>query len=80
MRIVYGGDSFLNDQTMRDLCHKALTVRPDAELIELDATNTDQYAFDEAVSPSLLSDTAVVQIKEGIAMVMLSKLKAGEHI
>ena len=62
MRIVYGGDSFLNDQTMRDLCHKALTVRPDAELIELDATNTDQYAFDEAVSPSLLSDTAVVHI------------------
>ncbi|MBW3094057.1 DNA polymerase III subunit delta [Bifidobacterium sp. 64T4] len=62
MRIVYGGDSFLNDQTMRDLCHKALTARPDAELIELDATTTDQYAFDEAVSPSLLSDTAVVHI------------------
>ena len=62
MRIVYGGDAFINEQTTRDLCHKALTVRPDAELIELDATTTDQYAFNEAVSPSLLSDTAIVHI------------------
>lgn len=62
VRIVYGGDAFINEQTTRDLCHKALTVRPDAELIELDATTTDQYAFNEAVSPSLLSDTAIVHI------------------
>ena len=40
------------------------TVRTsvDAELIELDATSADQYAFDEAVSPSLLSDVAVVKL------------------
>ena len=44
------------------LCAQALKARPDAELIELDATSADQYAFDEAVSPSLLSDVAVVKL------------------
>ncbi|KAB7442719.1 DNA polymerase III subunit delta, partial [Bifidobacterium longum] len=39
-----------------------MKARPDAELIELDATSADQYAFDEAVSPSLLSDVAVVKL------------------
>ena len=62
VRIVYGGDAFINEQTTRDLCYKALAVRPNAEFIELDATTCDQYAFSEAVSPSLLSDTAVVRI------------------
>lgn len=33
---------------------------PDAETIELDATNADHYAFDEAVSPSLLSERSIV--------------------
>lgn len=40
----------------------SVEARPDAELIELDATSADQYAFDEAVSPSLLSDVAVVKL------------------
>lgn len=62
MRIVYGGDAYLNEQTVRDLCHQALTARPDADLIELDATTADQYSFNEAVSPSLLSDISVVRI------------------
>lgn len=60
--VVFGGDSFLNAQNARDLCHQALAVHPDAELIELDAATCDQYAFEEAVSPSLLADTAVVRI------------------
>ena len=52
--LVYGGDSYLNDQTVRDLKHEAQRRYPDAETIELDAANADHYAFDEAVSPSLL--------------------------
>ncbi|PWG59459.1 DNA polymerase III subunit delta [Bifidobacterium catulorum] len=62
MSIVFGGDGFLNEQTVKDLCHQACERRPDAELIELDAASCDVYAFDEAVSPSLLSDAAVVRI------------------
>lgn len=61
--VVVGGDAYINDQTVRDLCHQAMRRRPDAERIELDAASADQYAFDEAVSPSLLSDTAIVIIR-----------------
>lgn len=57
-----GGDSYLNDARTKALCAQALKARPDADLIELDATSADQYAFDEAVSPSLLSDVAVVKL------------------
>lgn len=62
VRIVFGGDTYLNDLTVRDLCAKATQAHPDAEIIELDAGNIDQYAFEEAVSPSLLSDMAIVVI------------------
>lgn len=62
VRVVAGGDSYLNAMMVNDLCSKALAAHPDAELIELDATTADQYAFDEAVSPSLLSDLAVVKV------------------
>ena len=58
--IVYGGDSYLNDQRVRDLTHQALNAYPDADVVELDATDADRYAFDEAVSPSLLADRAIV--------------------
>ncbi len=61
-RVVFGGDSYLNERKVRDLCRQALDARRDADLIELDASSCDAYAFDEAVSPSLLSDTAVVRI------------------
>ncbi|RSX53273.1 DNA polymerase III subunit delta [Bifidobacterium goeldii] len=60
--IVFGGDPYLNDQTARDLRHHALNKHPDAEDIELDAGSIDRYDFDEAVSPSLLADTAIVTI------------------
>ena len=60
--IVFGGDSYLNEQTVRDQCVAAQRKYPDAELIELDAMGADHYAFDEAVSPSLLSDRAIVKI------------------
>lgn len=63
IRIVYGGDTYLNDQMVRDLSRKALASRPDADITELDATDTDRYAFDEAVSPSLLAESAVVIIR-----------------
>ena len=53
-------DPYLNEQTVRDLRHQAQRKHPDAETIELDATNADHYAFDEAVSPSLLSERSIV--------------------
>lgn len=58
--LIYGGDPYLNEQTVRDLRHQAQRKHPDAETIELDATNADHYAFDEAVSPSLLSERSIV--------------------
>jgi DNA polymerase-3 subunit delta len=61
--IVLGGDSYLNEQAVRDLRDRAEKQIPDTELIELDAGDSDQYAFDEAVSPSLLSDSAIVVIR-----------------
>ncbi|OZG62611.1 DNA polymerase III subunit delta [Bifidobacterium hapali] len=60
--IVFGGDPYVNDQTARDLRHQAQHNRPDAELIELDAGESDRYSFDEAVSPSLLADVAIVTV------------------
>ena len=62
VRIVFGGDPYLNEQTARDLRIQAEHRRPDAETVELDATGADRYAFDEAVSPSLLSDAAIVVV------------------
>ncbi|KAB5608708.1 DNA polymerase III subunit delta [Bifidobacterium jacchi] len=62
VRIVFGGDPYLNDQMVRDLKHAALKANPDADLVELDAATADRYAFDEAVSPSLLSDRSVVVV------------------
>ncbi len=60
IHLVYGGDSYLNSQTVRDLRHTAERKHPDAEIIELDASNADHYAFDEAVSPSLLAERSIV--------------------
>lgn len=60
--VVPGGDAYLNGERVKELCAAALKARPDAELIELDATTADRYAFDEAVSPSLLADVAVVKL------------------
>lgn len=60
--VVPGGDSYLNDARTKALCAPSVEGATDAELIELDATSADQYAFDEAVSPSLLSDVAVVKL------------------
>lgn len=62
VRIVSGADVYLSDMMARDLCAKAGQAHPDAEIIELDAGSIDRYAFDEAVSPSLLSDMAIVII------------------
>lgn len=61
--IVMGGDSYLNEQTVRDLRDRAQRHDPAAELIELEAGESDRYAFDEAVSPSLLSDSAIVLVR-----------------
>ena len=64
VRIVVGGDEFLNRRTIADLKAKAMHARPDAELIELDAGQTDRYAFEEAIGPSLLSDCSIVIIHD----------------
>jgi DNA polymerase III subunit delta len=61
--VCMGGDAFLNDREVRDCRDRALQDDPTAEAMELDATETDQYDFDEAVSPSLLSSDSVVVIR-----------------
>ena len=48
--IVCGGDSYLNEEAVRDMRRQASAARPDAETVELDASTADRYAFDEAVS------------------------------
>ncbi|MUH60220.1 DNA polymerase III subunit delta [Bifidobacterium sp. GSD1FS] len=60
--LIYGGDEYLNDQITRDTVYEQLAGYPERELVRLDAQTTDQYAFEEAVSPSLLSTTSVVWI------------------
>lgn len=62
-RIVAGGDAYLNKQTVRSLSQAAAQARPDADVVEFDAADADRYAFDEAVSPSLLSDCAIVIVR-----------------
>ncbi len=58
--LVNGGDEFLNARTLRRQRNKARKLLPDAEVVELDAAQTDQYTFTEAVSPSLLSPVSIV--------------------
>lgn len=62
VRVVVGGDAYLNRQTVRAWRDKELARHPDADLIELDAATADRYAFEEAVSPSLLADRSVVVV------------------
>ncbi|MDY4677463.1 DNA polymerase III subunit delta [Bifidobacterium tsurumiense] len=61
--VFVGGDAYLSNLQVRLLRDQALKARPETEVMELDASEIDQYAFDEAVSPSLLSDTAIVIIR-----------------
>lgn len=61
--LVIGGDEFLNQQQVRDCRDRAAKNDPEAEIIELDATDASQYDFDEAVSPSLLSSSSIVIIR-----------------
>lgn len=60
--VVCGGDPYLNGEMAREQCDEALARRPDAEFVELDAASAGRYAFDEAVSPSLLADVSVVRV------------------
>ena len=62
--MVVGGDTFLNGQRVKELCAKACKSNPDCEFMELNASTCDSYTFDEAVSPSLLSDRAVVLLDD----------------
>ena len=62
VRLVVGGDEYLGDMTMRRLRQMAREARPDAELMELDASQSDRFAFEEAVGPSLMSNSAIVVI------------------
>ena len=65
IHIVSGADDFLSGQRVRELKDKAHAALPDAEVIELDAASCTSFDFDEAVSPSLLSDASVVVISHG---------------
>ena len=58
--LVVGGDAYLNELNARNVREKVQKSAPDAEIIELDASTADQYAFDEAVGPSLFGDGTIV--------------------
>lgn len=60
--LVVGGDAYLNELNARNVREKVQKSAPDAEIIELDASAADQYAFDEAVGPSLFGDGTIVII------------------
>ena len=60
--LVIGGDAYLNELNARNVREKVQKSAPDAEIIELDASTADQYAFDEAVGPSLFGDGTIVII------------------
>lgn len=62
--LVVGGDAYLNELNARTLREKIHQIAPDAEVIELDASSADKYAFDEATGPSLFGDGTIVIIND----------------
>ena len=62
--LVVGGDDYLNNLNARTLREKIQKNAPDAEIIELDASSADKYAFEEAVGPSLFGDGTIVIIND----------------
>lgn len=60
--LVIGDDAYLNELNARNVREKVQKSAPDAEIIELDVSTADQYAFDEAVGPSLFGDGTIVII------------------
>ncbi|MSD91497.1 DNA polymerase III subunit delta [Bifidobacterium asteroides] len=64
VHLVVGGDPFLNGQRVKELCAQACAAHPDSEYMEMNAADCDAYAFQEAVGPSLLSQTAVVLLDD----------------
>ncbi|RIY23478.1 DNA polymerase III subunit delta, partial [Gardnerella vaginalis] len=57
-----GGDAYLNDLNARDLKTRILSSYPDADVVNLDALNTDKYAFITATGSSLFSSGTIVVI------------------
>lgn len=62
--LVVGGDDYLNNLNARTLREKIQKNAPDAEIIDLDASSADKYAFDEAVGPSIFGDGTIVIIND----------------
>lgn len=62
--MVVGGDPFLNGQRVKELCAQACKANPDCEFLELNGATCDSYTFEEAVSPSLLSDRSVIRMED----------------
>ncbi|EFA23146.1 DNA polymerase III subunit delta [Bifidobacterium gallicum] len=60
--IVQGGDAFLNRQQVLELVRQASEYHPERDVVELDATTATPMMFEEAISPSLLSDAANVTV------------------
>lgn len=64
VQLVVGGDPFLNEQGVKDLCSQVRHNNPDWEYLELDAATCDPLTFQEAVGPSLLSDCSIVLLED----------------
>lgn len=61
--MVVGSDPYLNEMSRRDWQQRARQLMPDADVVQLDAATTSRYAFDEAVSPSLLAESSIVMME-----------------
>ncbi|BDR54614.1 DNA polymerase III subunit delta [Bombiscardovia apis] len=79
--IVAGGNALLRERMVSRFTHAAQASRPDVDTIDLDASSADAYSFQEAVSPSLLSASAIVVLdhledaKEALAKAILAFCK-----
>lgn len=65
VHIVSGEDDYLSGQRVQELKTAVCRTLPEAEIIELDAATCTAFDFDQAVSPSLLSDASIVLMSHG---------------
>lgn len=64
LTLVVGGDAYLNELNAKDVRDIIRLKYPEAEILTLDASVANSYAFDEAIGPSLLGDETIVVVND----------------
>lgn len=64
LTLVVGGDAYLNELNAKDVRDSIRLKYPEAEILTLDASVANSYAFDEAIGPSLLGDETIVVVND----------------